>query len=313
MRRHGLVLLMLCLAVSPVLFAARPIAQTAGELTLFFDDFEGTPAGHLPSGWQVIYNGRGTQYQVVSNAYAYSGSQSLQQWGMPGWSAVTRRTFTSDSPLLGYEYAILIETQVAVNTLEHPAFYGHRAENYWGTYYAMVCFRHMTGVIASETGVTLGTWAPGSWYRVRVVLDRTARTYSVWIDGSLAGANLPIYYLQPERIDSFAALSAHAGVRVFYDDVRVFVPASADTLGLLRSEIAALRDAGAINGGQANALTVKLDQAIARLGEGRVAPAIGILRALIHQLSDLVVEGVLTPEQAQPLIALVNSVLDQLA
>jgi hypothetical protein len=147
---------------------------------------------------------------------------------------------------------------------------------------------------------------------VRVVLDRTARTYSVWIDGSRVGADLPIDWLHPERIDSFAAVSAHAGVKVFYDDVRVFIPSPEEILTMVRSKVAALQADGALNAGQAHALTVKLDHAIARLGEGRVPPAIGILRAFIEQLSDLVAEGVLTGAQAQPLIALAEDVLGRL-
>ena len=48
------------------------------------EDFEGTPDGQLPSGFQELYNGR--WYGVVSGEVpAASGEKVLKVWGQPGW------------------------------------------------------------------------------------------------------------------------------------------------------------------------------------------------------------------------------------
>jgi len=69
----------------------------------------------------------------------------------------------------------------------------------------------------------------------------------------------------------------------------------------LRSAVAGLCDAGALNKGLCNALTVKIDQALKLLAKGKPGEAIEVVQGFIDQ-----VEGItpshLTPEQATPLI-----------
>lgn len=278
---------------------------------LFFDDFESSPVGTLPAGWQIVYSGRGTSWQMVTDAVAASGTQSLHLWGVPGWSAVVQRNFASDSPLIGYRFEILLGQ--GAGDREHPGFYKHRAENYWGTYYAITYFWHASLEICSEYGVTLGSWSPQTWYDVRVLLDRVTHTYRLWIDGQLLGAGLPIDYAHPEWIDAVALTAGHGGVPIHYDDVAVFVPEPAEIAGLLADEVDALVAAESLNPGQAHALETKLVHALERLERGRTGPAMNQLRAFIQQVESLVAEGVLLVSEGDHLVRLAELMLEEMA
>jgi len=99
------------IALSASLVLCAGLLVTVGPVSardLFFDDFESSSVGTLPAGWRIVYNGRGTSWQMVTDAVAASGTKSLHLWGVPGWSAVVQRQFASDSPLIGYRFEILL-------------------------------------------------------------------------------------------------------------------------------------------------------------------------------------------------------------
>ena len=68
----------------------------AQETDIFRDNFEAYAVGTFPStgGWEIIWDGMGKSYQVISTSYYYSPTKSLQLWGTTGWSAVVQRKFT---------------------------------------------------------------------------------------------------------------------------------------------------------------------------------------------------------------------------
>jgi len=79
---------------------------------------------------------------------------------------------------------------------------------------------------------------------------------------------------------------------------------AAGAAGELRAAVNTLLTSGVVNGGQANALTRKIDQAIGLVAKGKTADAIAVLQGFIQQVNDLTsIDGVLTPTQAQALIA----------
>jgi hypothetical protein len=71
-----------------------------------------------------------------------------------------------------------------------------------------VVFRHNDGAIVAEDGTIVGTWTPQTWYKVKVVLDRSSNTYSVWIDGELRAEHLITARRNTEMIDALALNSA---------------------------------------------------------------------------------------------------------
>ncbi len=167
-----------------------------------------------------MWNGAGDEYQVVTEEEFHSPHKSLKLLGVPGWSSVAERRFTSSAAVLGYELSIMIGGRGS-ESYEHPGFFCKSCDA-WGAYYGVVYFRHDDGTIRAEDGTVLGTWSPGKWYHLKVILDREEGTYTVWIDGVLVGEGLKIRRGDPENIEALALVSAHAGQPVYYDDVRVF-------------------------------------------------------------------------------------------
>jgi pullulanase-type alpha-1,6-glucosidase len=73
-----------------------------------------------------------------------------------------------------------------------------------------------------------------------------------------------------------------------------------------------LVDAGSLNGGQGNALTVKLEHAIDKLDGAQPHVALNMLNAFINQVNAFVASGVLTPEEGQSLLDAVDDIIDQI-
>ncbi len=80
-------------------------------------------------------------------------------------------------------------------------------------------------------------------------------------------------------------------------------------LGAAADIVADLQADGALNNGQANALTKKLQNALDKIDGGQTNAATGMLNGLLSQLSDFVDDGVLTSEQAASITVLVEAVL----
>jgi hypothetical protein len=70
----------------------------------------------------------------------------------------------------------------------------------------------------------------------------------------------------------------------------------------LINDVQKLLDEGVLNDGQANALTSKLENALAKLAKGNSNAAANQLGAFINQVEDFVIEGILTTDQGDSLI-----------
>lgn len=190
---------------------------------MFQEDFEKYDAGTFPSsgGWEIVHNGKGDDYQYVSDSFSKSPTKSFHLWGQKGWSCNVRKKFTTDAEAIGFEFAIMLGNRTS--GADHPGFYKKGAEGQtWGTYYASVNFNHIDGKIMSEDDTILGDWVPKRWYKIKTILDRPSKTYSVWVDGLLKGSDMGIDMKQPELIDAISLIAGHPGVEVYYDDVKVF-------------------------------------------------------------------------------------------
>lgn len=214
----------------------------AAETTIFSDDFESYSTNTFPSagGWVLVYNGMGTQYQIVTDVRRYSGTKSLQLWGQSWWSARAWKGFQTTAAVIGYEEAIMISERNANPSgtpFERTCFYNKDIPE-WGRQWAEVRFYHTDLTIRSEgyPGTVLGTWTPGTWYNVRAILDRATNKYSVWINGQLKGSELTLEYQDTDHINGIGPVSEHPGVKVYYDNIRVFtvaqMPAAREARGV---------------------------------------------------------------------------------
>jgi len=195
------------------------------ETVIFQDDFESYAIGSFPSsgGWQIVWNGAGNQYQVITNSYSHSPSKSLQLVGSYGWSVVVKKDFSTNASVIGYE-ASLMSTNIAGGG---GISFFNRPIDTWGRFYAGVGF--LDGYIESGS-VKFQPFTPYTWYKIRVVLDKITRKYDVWIDDALVGKDL----VEPN--DPNEILSLHIGVgwkqvAHYFDDIKVFsVTSSFDAL-----------------------------------------------------------------------------------
>jgi len=71
-----------------------------------------------------------------------------------------------------------------------------------------------------------------------------------------------------------------------------------------------LRDSGVLNGGQAHALVVKLENASGKLDEGKPMPATGMVEAFVNLTGDYIDDGVLGAAEGQPLLEAAGQILD---
>lgn len=200
------------------------------ESVLFSDDFESYSVGSFPSqgGWKIVWDGAGSEYQKVIIAKEVLGfddghGKVLHLLGVRGWSSVVKRSFTTNSRYIGYEFDILILDR-GEGYRDHPGFFCEGCRT-WGAYWATVEFSHKDGKTYAKDGTVLGSWTPGRWYHVKVILDKETDRYDVYIDGQLKGHDLQARGSDDpssQNIESLALVSAWPAKPVLYDNVKVF-------------------------------------------------------------------------------------------
>ena len=78
----------------------------------------------------------------------------------------------------------------------------------------------------------------------------------------------------------------------------VFWASATEIGGDIKDTIAGLESSGMLNGGQANALSRKINQALKLIAEDKNAAAINVIHGFAQQISDLLADGVLTTTTA---------------
>jgi hypothetical protein len=203
----------------------------ATETTIFSDDFENYAVGTFPSagGWKLIYNGAGDQYQVITSSYAASGNKSLQMEGQYGWSAVVAKDFSSSSNLIGFEAYVM-----GTPTSGPSVGFGNETITTWGIMYGGVTVDTNAGYIVAESH-NLQPCTANTWYKIREVMDRNARTFDVWINDQLEGINIPEAN-NPWDIRSLRFDVGWHNVLSYYDDVKVFEESPSPTYSVFFEE-----------------------------------------------------------------------------
>lgn len=218
----------------PVISVFTQEAEADSDTTVFQDDFEAHDIGDFPSagGWELVWNGKGTQYQIVTDCFSHSPVKSLQLWGQSGWSANVQREFTSSSEMIGFEAYVRTENNVGSGwKIAGVCFWTLESDVPWGKRFADVAFGpdgelYTRPVKGSSSYVPLGlTYEADRWYKVTVVIDRTAETYDVWIDDVLATEDMDIW--DTYEIDALMLESGHSEVKVYFDNIKVFEGARA--------------------------------------------------------------------------------------
>jgi probable HAF family extracellular repeat protein len=90
-------------------------------------------------------------------------------------------------------------------------------------------------------------------------------------------------------------------------------PTPPELLNEAKAEVVALVGQGVLNRGQGNSLIVKVDNALKKVGQGNTGPAVNMLEAFVNQVEAFMSSGLLTPEEGQGLIDLVQAAIEGLS
>jgi len=221
--------LILCSLVIPVL-SFTPIPEVKGAEQVFFEDnFENYNIGTFPStgGWELWYNGAGTEQQIIVDNVPASPTKSLQLLGKKGWAAYAAKALVTDSPKIGFSVSVRVEAiEGDERDVARVGFAKNLIPNRICTY-APVLFTD-NGTICVMNQI-LQFYVTERWYNVTVIMDRNSETYSVWIDSILQGENLPVMTNQAFmadgetwEIEALGLSQNYYSTRAYFDDVKVF-------------------------------------------------------------------------------------------
>ena len=206
----------------PILSFASIAEVKGAELTFFEDDFESYQVENFPydGGWEIIFSGAGTPYQVIVDDFSASPTKSLQLLGQSNWACDAVKRFNTNCPIIGYEVQVMVED---INVADWPTgrvgFWSRAASNI-GRFYALVDF--YGGGTIKASGQVLQNYTPNTWYTIRVLLNKETRLFSVWIDDILLLEDAVETY-DPHNIEAFGLASEMFGsYEAYFDDVKVF-------------------------------------------------------------------------------------------
>jgi hypothetical protein len=207
--------------------------------TIFSDDFESYTVGSFPSpNWTMIFDGMGPQYQVVVDSVSNSPTKSLQLVGSENWASNAVYFFNSTSSILGYEVTVRVDNSSAI---PQPANYNEACKvGFWrqinsgnSAWYESVIFTGDGEIVACNnnnflTGQVLQSYLPDQWYNITVIVDRTNKVFSVWVNGVLEGQNLQTTS-DPYVYQGFGLAGHYTQAINNFDDVQIFGTASVDS------------------------------------------------------------------------------------
>ena len=218
-RATNVLMVVLCFTLFSLL--QIQVVKTAEQM-MFEDDFESYEVGSFPhSGdWEMIFEGNGTQYQVIVDDFSVSPTKSLQLLGQDYWACNVVQRITTESPMIGYEIQAMVED---INVVDLPlgrvGFWSRKAPNI-GQFYTRVNFVGDGTITAG--GKVLQNYAPYTWYKIKVILNKETRLYNVWIDDALLLEDHVEGY-DPNNIEAFGLASEMFGsYKIYFDDVKIF-------------------------------------------------------------------------------------------
>jgi hypothetical protein len=148
---------------------------------------------------------------------------------------------------------------------------------------------------------------------VLVNANDEAQSFAV---SELAGKELSLHLVQVNSVDELVKTasfdSATGTFTVPGRTTVVYEFAPQEMIRSLIDEVESLRAAGILNGGQANSLIAKLENAIINLDKGKAKTALNNLKAFMNEVESLIDERVLTQEEGQSLIAAAEAISYQI-
>ena len=169
---------------------------------LFNDNFDSYSAGSFPSGWTLRTSGSGSSNQYVDTARFTSTPKSLRLQGSYCWSANAYHPVNSPANPAS---SITLTAKVFINQIVSggctniTAWVGllNPSIGTWGTAYGAISFAGDGFIYASQKevdkpDVKLIAYNAQTWYIVKTQVDLVAKTFDVYINGTLQAQGLKI-------------------------------------------------------------------------------------------------------------------------
>ncbi|HHY30319.1 MAG TPA: LPXTG cell wall anchor domain-containing protein [Syntrophaceticus sp.] len=213
-------------------FFTMPITANA-EDTIFYEDFESYAENAYPSSFTMKYNGTGDANQKVITTEGWQGSDTkvFRLQGASSWSA--EHIVAVPSPLPN---TLVVSAYVKPFSGQWPGRIGlyNPTVGTWGTRVSGVLFEN-GNITALQNGndnskINLGQYTINNWYHVKMENNMTAKTYTVYIDGTKVGSDINMHQtVSPTHLDLTAG---NIGTNEIYFD-NVLVAASDTTAPIL--------------------------------------------------------------------------------
>jgi parallel beta-helix repeat protein len=222
-------LLILCSLPIPTLSVTWIPEVKGAEQGFFEENFESYNVGTFPSsgGWKLWYNGAGIEQQIIVDNVSVSPTKSLKLLSLDSWAGFAAKQFTSTSSTIGFEVAVRVEENNGHSRDDARVAFTTKVSDSISREYAPVTFQD-SGVITSG-GQVLQSYFADKWYKIKVIMNRTEETYSVWVDGELKGENLAVTTTSGDitdypsyEIEAFSVSQCFNSVTAYFDDVKVF-------------------------------------------------------------------------------------------
>lgn len=172
-----------------------PNAANAETTGIFYEDFESYSADTYPTSFTLKYNGTGTDNQKVISTLGYDETTTnvFRLEGASNWASEHFRALPESLPDI-----LVVDAYVKPVSGSWPGRIGLWEETgTWGTRISAVLFEGGSIKVlqngSDSDKVNIGTYTEGTWYQVTMVHDISAKTYDVYINGSLAVSCVPMH------------------------------------------------------------------------------------------------------------------------
>lgn len=206
------------LFLSLLMLGFNGIKQASG-VTIFNDNFDSYQQQlfPFPGGWKLfqnrfgqILNGAGNAEQYVDTLNCVSNTKSLHLAGSSCWSACAYHAVTVPAQGVTLPAKVTLTANVRIGqnvacgcspALAKLAMFNPESEDGWGTGFGGVSFNcdgfiygGVNGDINGDGNVAypIKPFMPNTWYNIRIDLEMDLRVSSVYINGTLERANIPI-------------------------------------------------------------------------------------------------------------------------
>jgi len=195
---------------------------------LFEDDFESYDVGTFPyaGGWELWKHGEGYESRWIEllphlKIKNNTPTKSLQLAGQyfPIPSPVAAKRINTDAPVIGFEVWVRINKFSGGGQAEHTQVgFTKKTSPTTVEWCAKVSFNAGNHIRMGDHA--LQSYSQNRWYKVRMVLDRSAGIFYVWINDVLKGIN--IVSVDPYEIEAFGLTQCLWRETSYFDEVKIF-------------------------------------------------------------------------------------------